>query len=187
MKKRIVKIVLCILGVTWLAVTMYFGISMFMGQGVWINKLVVMQGIEPSKKFDGGDSVNWINKKDYNIIIHEPVYDGVFWHSKKPFIQVDWLSYSELPPTIEDTLDVTGDGVPDISVKINTKELSITYKALRDDIKGLIDKGSLSDIRMYTSKNAYDGLFSYHNKKVGDAVYRNGVSIRILFKGKIKD
>jgi hypothetical protein len=181
MKKKILIGVKCILGLGWLAVVMYFGISMFMGNEAWVGKIFIDQNIETNKKFTGGDPLKEVENQDYTTVIHEPVYTGIFTHSKEPFIQVDWLSHSELPPLIEETLDITGDDIPDISVKIDTKALSIEYEALREDIKGLLSKESLADIRAYTSKNAYDGLFYYHNKDLGGEIFEEGVTTRIIF------
>lgn len=185
MKKKILIGIKCLLGISWIAVFMHFGISMFMSGDTWVEKLLIDQNVETNKKFTGGEMVREIKKQNYTIVIHEAVYVGVFKHTDEPFIQVDWLSHSELPHIIEDALDITGDNKLDISVKINTIDLSIEYEALREDIKGLLDKGSLADIKVYISINAYNGLFFYNNKDVGDIIYEKGVSTRIIFNNTI--
>lgn len=181
MKKKSIIGLKCFLGLIWLAVFMFFGISMFMGSNTWVNRLIIDQEIETNKKFTGGEILQKIDKQDYIVIIHEPVYVGVFKHTDEPFIQIDWLGLSELPDIMEDTLDITGDHISDVSVKINTIDLTIEYTALRDDIKGLVDQGSLADIKVYISDNTVGGLFHYNNKDLGDVIYKEGVSTRILF------
>ena len=164
---------------------MYRGISMFMNREIWVNRLLIEQNVVTNEKFTGGDILKEIGKQGYNVIIHEPVYEGVFKHSKEPFIQVDWLTHSKLPDIIEDTLDITGDNKADISVVIDTVNLKIDYKVLREDIKGLMAKGSLVDIRVSISDNESDGLFYYHDKVIGGITYAEGVSIRVVFHDRI--
>ena len=59
--------------------------------------------------------------------------------------------------------------------------LKVEYKALMEDIKGLMAKGSLADIKVSISDNASDGLFYYHDKVIGGITYNEGISIRVVF------
>lgn len=179
---KIIMIALkALLGVVWLSVCMYFGISMFMSSDVWVNRLLIDQNVKTNPKFTGGEVVERIHRSSYEVFIHEPVYEGVFTKDKEPFVQVDFLTATDYPRIIEETLDITGDSVEDLVVKINTVELTAEIEALHHAVEGLMDKGSLAGLTLHVSQNNTDGLFEYKNKEVGEEVFGKGLSIRVMF------
>lgn len=178
---KILIYVKILFGIVWLGICMYLGISMFMDNGTWVNTLFINQNVQTNKKFTGGEVEKEKVNNDYSIFIHEKVHDGVFKKSEKYFVQVDFLAQKSFPNLIKEELDIIDDSKPDIIVYINTIDNTVKFEALRNDIKGIMDKGSLAGIKTYVSSNEKDGLFEYKNKDMKGIVYPKGFSIRIMF------
>jgi hypothetical protein len=91
--------------------------------------------------YSGGPKVRAIPMGAYSIDVHRPVYPHML-QSEKPFVQLDWQPVSALPQHVSDTVDIDGDGQPDIRVsfdvprdpkaplRVNVDSLSPRYEAM---------------------------------------------------------
>lgn len=75
-------------------------------------------GLHVDEAYSGGPKVRTIQMAGYSIDVHRPVSPHMLQH-EKPFVQLDWKSVSALPPTVNDTVDVDGDGQPDLRVSFD--------------------------------------------------------------------
>ena len=79
----------------------------------------------------------------YSIAIHRTVYPHML-QSEKPFVQMDWSPVSALPAHVSDTVDIDGDGQPDVRVSfdvpgdakaplhVDVEPLNAHYEAMRN-------------------------------------------------------
>jgi hypothetical protein len=93
--------------------------------------------------YSGGPTIRTIQQAGYAINIHRPVSPH-FWQREKPFVQLDWKPVSALPSHVSDTVDIDGDGKPDVYVsfdvptdpkaklRVNVKPLSPGYAAMQN-------------------------------------------------------
>jgi hypothetical protein len=93
--------------------------------------------------YSGGPKVRAIPMGAYSIDVHRPVYPH-FLQSEKPFVQLDWTPVSALPQHVSDTVDIDGDGQPDIRVsfdvprdpkaplRVNVDSLNPRYQSMQN-------------------------------------------------------
>lgn len=72
-------------------------------------------GLHVDEMYSGGPKVRTIQASGYSIDVHRPVSPHML-QREKPFVQLDWRAASALPAHISDTLDIDGDGKPDVHV-----------------------------------------------------------------------
>ena len=75
-------------------------------------------GLHVDEVYSGGPTVRTVQTAAYSIDIHRPVFPHML-QREKPFVQLDWKPASALPPHVSDTVDVDGDGRPDIRVSFD--------------------------------------------------------------------
>ena len=91
-------------------------------------------GLHVDEMYSGGPKVRTIQASGYSIDVHRPVSPHML-QREKPFVQLDWKPASALPAHISDTLDIDGDGKPDVHV---TFDLPLDLKApLHVDVEPL--------------------------------------------------
>lgn len=76
---------------------------------------VAALGLHVDEKFSGGPKVRTIDRGAYTIAIHRTVTPHML-QSETPFVQMDWSPVSTLPAHVSETVDVDGDGQPDVRV-----------------------------------------------------------------------
>lgn len=75
-------------------------------------------GLHVDEMYSGGPKVRTVQATTYSIDIHGPVFPHML-QREKPFVQLDWKPVSALPPHVSDTVDVDGDGQPDVRVSFD--------------------------------------------------------------------
>jgi len=100
-------------------------------------------GLHVDEMYSGGPKVRTIKTAAYSIDIHRPVSPHLL-QSEKPFVQLDWRPVSALAGHVSDTVDVDGDGQPDIRVsfdvpkdakiplRVNVEALNPHYQAMQN-------------------------------------------------------
>jgi hypothetical protein len=99
-------------------------------------------GLHVDEMYSGGPTARTIQEKGYTIEIHRAVYPHLL-QSEKPFVQIDWKPAVALPDRVTDTVDIDGDGQPDVrvsfdvpkdsraSLHVNVDSLNPRYQAMR--------------------------------------------------------
>ena len=83
-----------------------------------IAKGVARLGLHVDEIYSGGPTVRTIQHQAYSINVHRIVTPHAL-QSEKPFVQMDWTPVSSLPEHVADTVDIDGDGQPDLLVSFN--------------------------------------------------------------------
>jgi hypothetical protein len=109
-------------------------------------KGVAALGLHVDEVYSGGPKVRTIQQGAYSIAIHRAVYPHML-QSEKPFVQMDWSPVSALPAHVSDTVDIDGDGHPDVRVNfdvpkdpkaplhVDVEPLNAHYEAMRNASK----------------------------------------------------
>ena len=100
-------------------------------------------GLHVDEMYSGGPKVRTTKTAGYSIDIHRPVSPHML-QTEKPFVQLDWKPVSALPGHVSDTVDIDGDGQPDVRasfdvpkdpkvpLRVNVAALNPRYEAMRD-------------------------------------------------------
>jgi hypothetical protein len=100
-------------------------------------------GLHVDEIYSGGPKVRTLKTAAYSIDIHRPVSPHLL-QREQPFVQLDWKPVSALPGHVSDTVDVDGDGQPDVCVifdvpknsktplRVNVEALNPRYQAMRN-------------------------------------------------------
>ncbi len=72
-------------------------------------------GLHVDEVYSGGPVVRTVTFSTYSVDIHRRVSPHMLQRVKS-FVQLDWKPVSALPPHVTDTVDVDGDGAPDVQV-----------------------------------------------------------------------
>jgi hypothetical protein len=125
-------------GLTMLAVVL----TPFLLYGLFTKGFAAL-GLHVDEMYSGGPKVRTIKTAAYSIDIHRPVSPHLL-QSEKPFVQLDWRPVSALAGHVSDTVDVDGDGQPDIRVsfdvpkdakiplRVNVEALNPHYQAMQN-------------------------------------------------------
>jgi len=132
-----------ILGYTAAAATVLAALlTPFLLMGMFANGFAAL-GLHVDEVYSGGPKVRTVSMGAYSIDIHRPVYPHML-QNEKPFVQLDWRPLSALPQRVSDTVDVDGDGQPDIRVsfdvprdpkaplRVDVDSLNPRYQAMRN-------------------------------------------------------
>lgn len=117
-----------ILGYMWAGAAIIVVFATFLGSSIFSRVLVTASGVKISPLYSGGEVVRFVDHGSYKALIHRPVFDALIGERSEGFIQLNWEPLAGLPPVIEESIDYTGDGKADFSVRIDTKtgEASLT-------------------------------------------------------------
>ena len=100
-------------------------------------------GLHVDEVYSGGPTVRTIQANGYTIDVHREVVPH-FFQRERPFVQLDWKPASALPPTVSETVDIDGDGQPDVRVsfevpnnpketlRVNLDSLSPHYRSMHN-------------------------------------------------------
>jgi hypothetical protein len=89
----------------------------FLLYGLFAKGFVAL-GFHVDEMYSGGPKLRTVEKGAYSIAIHRAVVPHLL-QTEKPFVQLDWTPVSALPAHVSDTVDVDGDGRPDIRVSFD--------------------------------------------------------------------
>ena len=111
-----------ILGTAWAAAALPIVLAGFFGMDRCSKQLVAATGIQVSPWFTGGEALRTEDHGSWQTVIHRPVFDGLFRQRRSGFVQVDWKPTGEtpLPPKIEESEDLDGDGSADVRILLDT-------------------------------------------------------------------
>jgi hypothetical protein len=82
------------------------------------HKALLRLDLRVDEVYSGGPKVRTVPAAGYTIGIHRPVTPHML-QSEKPFVQLDWAPAAALPPRVSDTVDIDGDGTPDVAVRFD--------------------------------------------------------------------
>ncbi len=82
------------------------------------SKAVARSGIEVDPTYVGGAIAQTIRRGRYDISISEPVYPHLLQRTQ-PFVQLAFSPAGALPQHVDDTVDIDGDGRPDLRVRFS--------------------------------------------------------------------
>jgi hypothetical protein len=132
-----------ILGYTAAALTLLVALlTPFLLMGLF-SKGVAALPLQVDEVYSGGPKVRAIPMGAYSIDVHRPVYPHLL-QSEKPFVQLDWSPVSALPQHVSDTVDIDGDGQPDVRVsfdvpadpkaplRVNVDSLNPRYQSMQN-------------------------------------------------------
>jgi hypothetical protein len=127
-----------ILGYTWAVVAIPLAFIILGSSGA-ISK-ALFNDVKVSDRITGGDVVSEIKRDSYSVHIHEMVFDGFFFERSSGFVQVDFISDTELPLCIKEDIDFDFDDHPDFNISVNTVNNEYIFTPLSPKVKGLSDE-----------------------------------------------
>jgi hypothetical protein len=123
-----------VFGYSWAALCMVIVLATFFGMGVWPRVLANTTGVRVSPWYSGGDVAFQVDHGAYSTLLRKPVFDGLFAPRREGFVQIDWIpkGNGSLPASIEEALDVDGDGTLDLNIRIDSTSGSTRLTPLRE-------------------------------------------------------
>ena len=106
---------------SWAALALPIILVTFMGMQPLAHGLVTATGLHVHPIYSGAEVVRTIEHGSYRTLIHRPVFDGLIGQRDRGFIQVEWQATdANLPPSIDERIDLEGDGSNDFDIQLNT-------------------------------------------------------------------
>lgn len=78
-------------------------------------------GLHVDEMYSGGPVVRTIQAARYAIDVHREVFPHML-QQEGAFVQLDWKPVSALPARLDDTVDIDGDGKPDVRVSFDVPQ-----------------------------------------------------------------
>lgn len=129
-----------ILGYTWAIMIIPIALTIIFSSPVIYSILFGAEGVKITNRISGGKIMHVINKKNYSIYLHKPVFDGFFYERKSGFVQIDFISQTILPKKIEEVIDYNLDKKPDFYFSIDTQSSLYRFDPINDEIISLTDE-----------------------------------------------
>jgi hypothetical protein len=107
------------LGVTAAVLTVVFAVA---APVLWYSPLSQAIGRAPLRVdpiFSGGEVARTLARPGYAIAIYKPVNKRGWLSSNRPFVQLAWKPAAALPAHVRETIDLDGDGRPDLVVNFD--------------------------------------------------------------------
>jgi hypothetical protein len=117
-----------ILGYTWAIMTVPLAFLIIFATPTISEGLFGEDGVKVTDRISGGEVQEILDREDYSIHLHKPVFDGLFSERETGFVQVDFISQSALPLNIEEAIDYDYDEEIDFVFTIDTR--SNEYKLI---------------------------------------------------------
>jgi hypothetical protein len=130
-----------ILGYSWAILTVPFALAVIFAMPVLYQTLFEERGLKVTNRISGAEVMQTIEGDTYSIYLHKPVFDGFFRERSSGFVQVDFISETDLPLQIEEAIDYDLDNVPDFRISINTQSNEYELTAETDRVKRLTAEG----------------------------------------------
>jgi hypothetical protein len=102
---------------------------------------VAALGLHVDEIYSGGPRIRTIQQNAYTIDVHRTVTPHML-QREKPFVQLDWTPVYALGSHVADTVDVDGDGKPDVRVSFDVPtdpnvELQVDVEALNPQFEAV--------------------------------------------------
>ncbi len=79
----------------------------------WFAKAVAAPNLHVDGVYNGGPTACTLERPGYRIVVNHPVVPKARFPLVPPFVQIAWTPASALPATVDDEVDVDGDGKAD--------------------------------------------------------------------------
>jgi hypothetical protein len=123
-----------IIGYMWAIAAIIVVFATFLGSNFFSRALVAASGVKISPRYSGGEVIRSVDHGSYRTHVHRPVFDALIGERSEGFIQLNWEPLAGLPGVIEESVDYSGDGKADFSIRVDTK----TGKTLLTPIDPLV-------------------------------------------------
>jgi len=98
-------------------------------------KGIVRLGLHVDEMYSGGPKVRTIQGVGYTIDVHQVVSPHGL-QRERSFVQLDWRPASALPAHVSESVDIDGDGKPDVHVNFDVpKDLQTPLRADVDSLQ----------------------------------------------------
>jgi hypothetical protein len=129
-----------ILGYSWAIMAVPVAFLIVFSSPLISDGLFGKDGVKVTDRLSGGEVREILEKEDYSIYLHEPVFDGFFFERDTGFVQIDFISQTELPLNIEEDIDYDSDNKTDFIISINTQSNEYELTPVSQKVKELSDE-----------------------------------------------
>jgi hypothetical protein len=116
---------------------------------------VAATGVRPDPVYGGGEVARVVERDGYRIVVNHPVHSRALLAPPAPFVQLTWEPASALPEAVADTVDVDGDGRPDLAASFHVA--ADTTAALFVDVTPI---GGLVRPLAHASRGSFSALIA---------------------------
>ena len=109
-----------VVGWSWALLCIVLVPAVFMSDDKLAHVLVRATGIHISARYSGGEIAQTLEKDAYKVIIHRPVFDGLFRKRSAGFIQADFVQTTFFPPEIKQSVSYNEDGPHSFEITLTT-------------------------------------------------------------------
>jgi hypothetical protein len=109
-----------VMGLIWAFAGLIMIVILFPGLRGFSKGLATLPFMKINPRYSGGIVAFSEIMPSCTLVVHKPVFRGLWKERTNGFVQVDWRG--NLPEIISDTIDYDMDGSPDFAVIINTVE-----------------------------------------------------------------
>jgi hypothetical protein len=110
----------------------------------WFQAAVGAAHLRIDPTYSGGEISHVIERQGYRIVVNRPVPRRSPLQRIDPFVQVAWTPADSLPATFSDEVDLDGDGVPDVRVTIDSRNLAVDVTPLGARYRPMHSRGVTS-------------------------------------------
>jgi hypothetical protein len=140
------------LGYGWAALMVPVVVVAFVASDWWAHLLVGATGVKVSPWYTGGEVARTLERPGYVVKVHVPVFRGFFGDRAVGFVQVRLEAAARaLPPGLDESLDVDGNGAPDVRLRLDATTAALRVEALSPRVAGeseLMDLGQAKVVRV---------------------------------------
>jgi len=109
-----------VMGIFWASAGLIMIVVLFPGLPGFSKGLATLPFMKINPRYSGGTVAFREIMPSCTLVVHKPVFNGLWKERKNGFVQVDWRG--NIPEIISDTIDYDMDSSPDFVVRINTGE-----------------------------------------------------------------
>lgn len=130
-----------IVGYTWALLSVPFVLALLMSSQSIYQNIFETRGLKTTDRISGGKITQILQRENYAVHLHRPVFDGLFTETKSGFVQVDFISQTILPMIIEENIDYDLDRKVDFFFSIDTKTNAYQLVPKTEGVKSLSQEG----------------------------------------------
>ena len=110
----------------------------------WFQSVIAGAHLRIDPTYSGGEISHVIERSGYRIVVNRPVPRRSPFQRIGPFVQITWTPAASLPANLSDEVDLDGDGVPDVRVAIDTRNLVVDVTPLGSRYRPMHSRGVTS-------------------------------------------